>query len=143
MSNLSFFPTRNQFGSLIDNFFNVEPFTNARSWSSPAVNIAEADDHFAIEVAAPGLSKEDFNITLDKDNLLISVDKSNNTEEKNEAGKVIRSEFNYMKFSRNFHLSDMIDRENVHASYDNGILKIRLDKMPEAKTLPAKTIEIK
>ena len=108
--------------------------------SHPSVNIIESEGGFDIEVAAPGLSKEDFNVEIDKDQLIISASKESSSESK-ENGNYSRREFNYSSFKRTFHLSDQISTEDVNAKYENGVLVISLSKTPEA-TAVKKTIEI-
>ena len=108
--------------------------------SHPSVNIIETDAGFDIEIAAPGLSKEDFNVAIEKDQLIISASKES-TSESSENGNYSRREFNYSSFRRSFHLSDKISRDDISAKYENGILAISLNKTPEASAVK-KTIEI-
>ncbi len=126
------------FGRSVSDFFGTE-FTS----STPSVNIIEKDDVYSIEVAAPGLAKDRFNIELDNDNLIISAEQKEESETTDENGKFTRREFNYSSFKRSFHLSDEIDRENINASYDNGVLTVTVAKKDEAIKQSPKTIEIK
>lgn len=96
----------------------------------PAVNIKERENSITIELAAPGLAKTDFQIALEKNILKISVQKEHT--ETNEEVKALRKEFSYFKFERTFNLPDTIDTENISATYDLGILKVTLNKKPEA-----------
>lgn len=125
------------FGSSLSDFMGAD-FTN----STPSVNIVEHDNNYVIEVAAPGLAKEDFSIELDNNNLIVSATKESSTEE-NKEGKYTRREFNYSSFRRSFHLSEEINKDGVHASYNNGVLSITLDKKDEAIKKAPKTVEIK
>lgn len=109
--------------------------------SQPSVNIKETAEDFKIEVAAPGLEKNDFKLTMDKDRLTISAQKE---EKKVEEGEnFTRKEFSFNSFSRSFDLPDTIQADGILANYENGILNITLPKKPEAKPQPAKQIEIK
>lgn len=96
----------------------------------PAVNIKENDKEVVIDVAAPGLSKKDFEISVDNDTLTISAHKE---EEKMEEGnKIVKKEFGYEKFQRSFTLPENIfDVENIKAAYKNGILEIVIPKKEE------------
>jgi HSP20 family protein len=109
---------------------------------TPSVNVSEDNDNVILEVAAPGLDKKDFNVAVEKDQLIISASKEAQTEDKEE-GKWTRKEFNYQSFKRSFHLSDKIETEKIEAEYHNGILKLVLPKKEEAKPKAPATIEIK
>ena len=109
--------------------------------SIPAVNIQETEENFLVEVAAPGKTKEDFNIELDKDVLTISSEtKKENKEE--EKGKFTRREFSYSTFKRAFSLPETVDSTKINASYENGVLLINLPKKEEAKVQAKRMIEI-
>ena len=110
--------------------------------SSPSVNIVEHDNHFSMQLAAPGLEKNDFNIRIEQDHLVVSAEKK---AEKEESGpKFTRREFNYSSFKRSFLLDDTIQREGISAAYENGVLIITLPKKEETWKKPeTKTIEIR
>lgn len=95
--------------------------------NAPATNIIETEQEFRLEIAAPGFSKEDFKITLDKNILTVSSEKE--TEQKDE--NYTRYEFSYGKFSRSFALPKSIDIEHISAGGENGILRISLPKKKE------------
>lgn len=105
--------------------------------NNPAVNVKDSDNEFVIELAAPGLEKDDFNIELDNDVLLIS----SNTSSKKE-GNYTRKEFNYTTFKRTFTLPDTINSAEINASYVNGVLEVVLPKKEEAKVQPKRMIDI-
>jgi HSP20 family protein len=107
--------------------------------SLPAVNIREDENLFEVEVAAPGLSKEDFNVQVEHDVLTISSEK----EDKEENANYTRREFGYASFKRQFTLPEnAVDVDKVNASHKNGVLHILLPKREEVKPKPAKTIKI-
>lgn len=139
-----FFPAKSLTGLINDvfsrNFYDMEG--NELANTIPSVNIAETNDMFTIEVAAPGLQKSDFNLVVDNDQLIISASKDQK-DEKSEEGKWTRKEFNFTSFKRSFTLSDIINTEEIHAEYADGILKVILPKKDEAKVKPSKTIDIK
>jgi HSP20 family protein len=134
----------NSLPSLVEEFFNHEmPYNWNRNWASstmPAVNIAENNDEFRIEVAAPGLNKDDFKLNLENDVLSISVNKEEKKEE-NE-GKYTRKEFSYTSFCRTFTLPESVNSENISASHKDGILTIHVPKREEAKPKPAREIAV-
>lgn len=102
----------------------------------PHVNIVEEPEDYKIEMAAPGFKKEDFNIDLNGNMLIISLDKREEKEE--EERNFTRREFNYFNFNRTFNLPDDIKLENINAKYEAGVLKLLLPKKEEAKKLTAK-----
>ena len=120
-----------------DNFFET-PFIR-REWL-PAVNIKENEDNFEIEVAAPGMSKNDFHVAVDNGMLIISSEKEE--EKKEESENYTSREFNYSSFNRSFSLPESIDEEKINAKYEEGILKLTLQKTPMAVTKKAKEIAI-
>lgn len=114
---------------------------NSYGTSLPAVNIKEDENAFNVEVAAPGLSKEDFKIEVENDVLTISADKELKNE--TEDAQYSRREFRYGSFKRNFTLPEnVVDVERVKANYESGVLNIQLPKREEMKPKPARTIKI-
>jgi len=108
----------------------------------PSVNVTQSENGFNIELAAPGLKKEDFKINIEKDRLIVSSENKQEEEVKEE--KYTRREFNYNSFSRSFYLPKSINREAIEASYDNGVLKLTLPKKEEVlRDEMGRTIEIK
>lgn len=131
--------------SIIDDVFNrsiSDLVGSDLSVTTPSVNISENDDSFTMEIAAPGLNKSDFKIAIEKDQLIVSSEKSSDSAQVEE-GKWTRKEFNYTSFKRSFHLSDSVDAEKIQATYENGILVLTLPKKEEKKSKGPKTIEIK
>ena len=106
----------------------------------PALNIKEKKDEYEIELAAPGFSKKDFEVTIDDGCLNISAKKSESKEKKDE--NYTRKEFSYNSFERSLELPKSIADDKIKAKYDNGILKFSLAKKEEAKTHKPKMIEI-
>lgn len=151
MNLISFVPTSGRktatapsIESMFNEFFNHDfpvSFRNGAVQNSPAVNVVESQDAYRLEVAAPGLAKEDFEVKVDKDLLTISAKKSATTEE-NKGEKYTRTEFSFVEFNRSFHLPETIDANSIKASYDSGVLNVILEKKPEAKPQPARVIEI-
>ena len=115
-------------------------FATTSNYNMPAVNITESKDDFKINVAAPGLSKEDFKIDLHNKILTLSSEKEEKNEESND--KFTRREFSYSSFKRSFGLPDMVDGEKINATYKDGILSIEIPKREEAKEKPARQITV-
>ncbi|RLD22395.1 MAG: Hsp20/alpha crystallin family protein [Bacteroidetes bacterium] len=108
----------------------------------PSVNIEENDDGYTIQLAAPGLTKDEFKIDIEKDRLFVSAEKEQ-AEEVTE-GKYTRKEFNYSSFKRSFFLPKSIDREAIEANYENGVLSVVLPKKAEVVIEEkGRTIEIR
>lgn len=126
--------------TVFDNLFNDSFISDRLITRVPAVNITESDRGFKIELAAPGLTKSDFKINVDKNVMSISVEK---TEEKTDEGNVYsKKEFSYTSFSRSFTLPDTVDYSNIDASYQDGVLAIAIGKKEEA-IIAKRLIEVK
>ena len=122
------------FGDLFDDF-NVMP---AKQFASPAVNIKETDKAFEIEIAAPGMTKEDFSIRVDNDEeLVIALEKKHEDKEEKKGENYLRREFSYTSYHQAFTLPDNIAVEDIKATMNNGILGIELPKKTPDKQIPA------
>mgnify|MGYP003687690871 CR=1 FL=1 len=128
------------FTSLIDDLF-INQDWNHISATLPAANIIEADDHFNIELAAPGKKKSDFTIKLDEGVLTISSETETKSTEKDDS--FTRKEFGYSSFKRSFNIPETISDDKISASYKEGILTVSLPKNAEALPQPKKLISIK
>lgn len=119
------FPVRN----FLSEFFDTEKFFsdrfNANEWI-PAVNVCDNEKDYAIEIAAPGMKKEDFKINVENGVLNISAEREENKEEQNK--NYTRREFTYNSFSRSFTLPENASEDNISAKYENGLLKLSLEK---------------
>lgn len=130
--------------SLIDDLFNTSPFPSAfnshlnTGVSVPKVNIRENKDEYFVDMAVPGMKKEDFNIDLDNEVLTVSAEQK--VENENAEDNFTRKEFAYSSFKRTFTLPDSIDDSKINAKYTDGILSITLPKREEAKEKPVRTI---
>lgn len=130
------------FPSLLDEFFKPDFFGGVQNFSNnvPLVNIKESETDFVIELASPGLTKEDFHIEIDNDALTISSESKTENESSNE--KYTRKEFSFSAFTRTFTLPETVNSENINAIYENGVLNITLPKKEEALPKPKRLIEI-
>jgi HSP20 family protein len=138
----------NSLPGLLDDFFtkdlfdwNNSNFSNAGS-TLPAVNVKETPESFEVEMAAPGMNKEDFKVELNNNILTISSEKEYENQQ-NESEKYSRKEFSYQSFQRSFHLSkEAVDADNIEAKYENGVLRLRIPKREEVKQKPSRLINI-
>lgn len=131
-------------GSVLSDFFDNDRFFDAdwlRKQSVPAVNVKESEKAFEIELAAPGLTKKDFEISVDNGMLTISSEKREEKEEKER--NYTRKEFSYSSFSRSFTLPENVNEEDVKAYYEDGILKLQIAKKAMGVTKPKKAIEVR
>jgi HSP20 family protein len=119
------------FSDVFDSILNDSFLSDKLSTRVPAVNIAETENEFQIELAAPGLKKEDFKISVDKNVLSVSADKK--TENVEEGKKFSKREYSYNSFTRSFTLPEVADHSKIEAEYTDGILKLNVAKKEEAK----------
>jgi len=139
------FRNRDLFPTFFNDFFNRDIFdlsnTSFDNSTLPAVNIKESKDEYIVEVAAPGMKKDDFKIELDNNLLIISSETETKNEEKEE-GQFTRREFSYSAFKRSFTLPKTIEEKHINANYNDGVLVINLPKKEEAKEKPRRLITI-
>lgn len=125
---------------VFESIFNDTFFNDSKVSRIPAVNLGESEDHFHIELAAPGLKKEDFKLNLERNTLSVSV--AANPEQQDDQKQYSKREFGYGSFVRSFTLPDSADHSQIDANYTDGILHITIAKREEAKAVSRK-IEIK
>lgn len=119
----------NPFDTIFNDFFEGEflPGRRNRSFGSmPAANIKETEKNYHIELASPGMNKEDFKIEVDEDLLTIRSEKESDKEEN--SSRYTKREFNYTSFVRSFRLPEEVDSENISAKYEGGILQLEIPK---------------
>jgi HSP20 family protein len=147
MTLVKFNPEKRNNGSLLPGFNDVfdsilnDTFFNDRMVTRvPAANISESADYYHVDLAAPGLKREEFKISLDRNVLNVSVEqqRDNRDEQKNYS----KREFSYSSFVRSFTLPDSANSESIEAAYIDGVLKIDIAKREEAKMV-RRQIEIK
>ena len=117
---------------VFNDFFDTDflPKVNSNT-TAPAINVIEKKDEYDVELAAPGMTKEDFKVSLDEDrNLVVELDKKvEKTEENKECGHYLRREFSYTKFHQTLLLPDDVNRDAIKATVENGVLKVVLPKL--------------
>ncbi len=120
---------------------------NRRNFSSttttlPSVNVKETGNEFVVEMAAPGMKKDDFTIEL-RDNVLTIRSEVRNESDEKEEGRYSRREFSYQSFQRSFTLNDrLVDESQIQASYEDGILRLLLPKQETVREKPPRQIEV-
>ena len=135
---------QNWLPSTFNDFFDNDWMVKANA-TAPAINVIENEKDYKVEVAAPGMTKEDFNIHLGEDNeLVITMEKKNETkEEDKENKKYLRREFSYSKFQQAFVLPEDVEKDKISANVTDGVLTIELPKRtPEEKAKINRVIEI-
>jgi HSP20 family protein len=128
------------FNDIFESFFNDSFFSDRMISRVPAVNISETDGEYHIELAAPGLKKENFKISLDRNILNISAEQK--SEHNEEHKKYNKREYSYSSFVRSFALPDSADDARIEAEYNDGVLNVKVAKKEEAK-MPTRQISIK
>ena len=128
------------FNDFFDNDWMVK--TNA---TAPAINVVEHENDYCVEVAAPGMTKNDFQIHIDEnDNLVITMEKKTENKEEKRKEHYLRREFSYSKFQQTMILPDNVDKNKISAHVEHGVLTVELPKMPiENNAGVRKSIEIK
>lgn len=138
---------KNDVPSFFGNFFNNDwmnnPIHDNSMLTVPPLNIHEANDSYEVELAAPGFNKKDFKVELNNNHLTILVERTeNHTEEQNK--KVQKREFKYESFKRTILLPfKTVEEKDISATYQDGILKVHIQKPDEMKEKPPRTIEVK
>lgn len=135
--NTNLFP---DLGSFIDPFFSRRDYLGDETqFNVPAVNVSETDNAFELEMAVPGKSKDDFEITIENNMLIISSESedSSETAEKN----FTRKEYSYSSFKRSFSLPENVKSDKIDAKYQDGVLKLSIPKTA-ATVKDAKKIKV-
>ena len=130
--------TPNWLPSIFNDFFDNDWMVKANA-TAPAINVFETEKEYKVELAAPGMTKEDFNVHIDEENnLVISMEKKTENKEEKKEGRYLRREFSYSKFQQTMILPDDVDKEQISAQVENGVLNIDLPKFSEQEKEKAK-----
>ena len=134
---------RNQWlPTVFNDFFNTDYMPKA-SCTAPAINVTESDKDYTVELAAPGLKKEDFQVNINDDgNLVIKMEQKEEQKEEDKSRHYLRREFSYSKYEQTLILPDDVEKEQISAKVDNGVLTIDLPKTAAAQKKPARQIDI-
>ena len=124
------------FNDFFDNDWMIR--TNA---TAPAINVLENENSYEIEVAAPGMKKEDFKVHIDENgNLAIEMEKKVDEKEEKKNGHYLRREFSYSKFQQTMVLPDDVEREKISAKVENGVLNVIIPKIEKTKPEDSKRV---
>lgn len=120
--------SQNWLPGIFNDFFGNEWIAKSNA-SAPALNIVETEKEYIVEIAAPGVTKDDFCVTVDKhDQLIVTVENRNNNEDRDKKGKFLRREFSYSQFQQTLILPENVNKEAIRATQDNGVLTITIPK---------------
>ena len=113
---------------IFNDFFD-KSWMERTNYTAPAINVIENEKEYEVELAAPGLTKEDFQIHIDNEgNLQIAMEKKNEHKEDHRHGRYLRREFSYEKYAQTLLLPEDVDQEKIEASMENGVLNVHLPK---------------
>lgn len=134
---------QNWLPGIFNDFFGNEWLAKSNA-AAPALNIVETDKEYIVEIAAPGMTKDDFCVTVDKnDQLIVTVENRNEEAEKERKGKFLRREFSYSQFQQTLILPENVNKEKIEARQANGVLTITIPKAHETMAEAPQRIAIK
>ena len=128
--------------SVFNDFFDTEFMPKANA-TAPAINVKESDKGYTVELAAPGMTKEDFNVHInDEGNLIIKMEQKQEKKEEDKSTRYLRREFSYTKFEQTLLLPDDVKKDAISARVEHGVLTVELPKVVEEKVKVSRQIEI-
>ena len=128
---------------VFNDFFDTDFMTRTKA-TAPAINVKETEKDYTVEVAAPGMTKDDFNVNIDKDgNLHIHMEAHTEKKEEDKKSHYLRREFAYSKFEQTLLLPDDVEKEAIAARVNDGVLTVTLPKMAKPECPAARQIEVK
>ena len=128
--------------TVFNDLFDTEfmPKCNA---TAPAINVKESDKAYTVELAAPGMKKEDFNVHInDEGNLVVKLESKQDHKEEDKTTRYLRREFNYSKYEQTLILPDDVKKDGISAKVENGVLTVELPKVVEEKVKVSRQIDI-
>lgn len=130
--------TQNWLPSIFNDFFDNDWMLKANA-TAPAINVFETEKEYKVELAAPGMTKEDFNVHINEENnLVISMEKKTENKDEKKEGRYLRREFSYSKFQQTMVLPEDVDKDKIAAQVENGVLNVSLPKYTEQEKEKAK-----
>lgn len=136
MRNSAWLPT------VFNDLFDTE-FMPKANCTAPAINVKENDKAYTVELAAPGMKKEDFNVHINDDgNLIIKMEQKQEQEEEDKSVRYLRREFSYSKYEQTLILPDDVEKSKISAKVEHGVLTVELPKVEETKAKVARQITI-
>ena len=134
--------TNNWIPAVFNDFFDTDYMPRANS-TAPAINVKETDKAYVVELAAPGMKKEDFNVHInDEGNLIIKMEKKDEKKEEDKSARYLRREFSYSKFEQTLLLPDDVKKEDITAKVEHGVLTVELPKVVEEKVKVSRQSDI-
>ena len=134
--------SNNWIPAVFNDLFNTE-FLPKVSATAPAINVKESDKAYTVELAAPGMKKEDFNVHInDEGNLVVKMESKNEAKEEDKNTRYLRREFSYSKFEQTLILPDDVKKDAISAKVENGVLTVELPKLVEEKVKLSRKIDI-
>ena len=128
--------------SVFNDLFDTDFMPKANA-TAPAINVKETDKAYTVELAAPGMTKEDFDVHInDEGNLIIKMEKKNETKEEDKSARYLRREFSYTKYEQTLILPDDVQKNDIAAKVEHGVLTVSLPKVVEEKVKVSRQIEI-
>lgn len=127
---------------VFDDFFDTDFMPRANA-TAPAINVIENEKDYIVELAAPGLKKEDFSVNVNDDgNLSIKMEQKHENKEENKKAHYLRREFNYTKFEQTLLLPDDVDKEKISAKVNDGVLTVEVPKLEQKPNKVQRQIEV-
>lgn len=143
MATLPVFGRNTWMPDVFNDFFDNDFMTRANA-TAPAINVKESDTAYTVELAAPGLKKEDFNVNIDRDgNLHIRMESKAEKKDEDKKSHYLRREFAYSKFEQTLLLPDDVDKDKIEAKVGDGVLTVSLPKLEKPAEKTVKQIEVK
>ena len=134
--------TNNWIPAVFNDLFNTE-FMPKASATAPAINVKESDKGYTVELAAPGMKKEDFNVHInDEGNLSVKMEQKQEKKEEDKNTRYLRREFSYTKFEQTLILPDDVEKDKISAKVEHGVLTVELPKVEEQKVKVSRQIDI-
>lgn len=134
--------TNNWIPTVFNDFFDTD-FMPRANCTAPAINVKETDKAYVVELAAPGMQKEDFSVHInDEGNLIVKMEKKNEKKEEDKSARYLRREFSYSKFEQTLLLPDDVKKEDIKAKVEHGVLTVELPKIVEEKVKVSRQIDI-
>ena len=128
--------------SVFNDLFDTE-FMPKANQTAPAINVKETDKAYIVELAAPGMKKEDFNVHInDEGNLIIKMEKKNEKKEEDKSARYLRREFSYTKYEQTLILPDDVEKDKIAARVEHGVLTVELPKQVQEQVKVSRQIEI-
>ena len=135
--------SQNWLPSIFNDFFDNDWMERANA-TAPAINVIESENDYKIELAAPGMTKKDFNVHIDEDNnLVIAMEKKEQKKEEKKNSRYLRREFSYSKFQQTMILPNDVEKDKITAQVEDGVLTVDIPKRNEEASKIQKCIEVK